>query len=63
MSHQKLEPCPNCNAPGDDLTVYTYDNGWRHVECDGCYYLGPGAGNKRQAIQIHNDRARERRQG
>ena len=51
----KIQPCPKCGG-GDDLAVYAYDNGWRHVECDNCYYLGPGAGNRRQAIKVHNER-------
>jgi uncharacterized metal-binding protein (TIGR02443 family) len=54
MSYPRKKPCPECGAPGDDLAVYTYENGWRHVECDDCGYLGPGAGNALQAIRSHN---------
>lgn len=51
-----IEPCRCGNA---DLAVYRYDNGWRHVECDKCWYLGPGAGSVKQAIKDHNvDRAK-----
>ncbi|ASW06256.1 hypothetical protein CKA34_10420 [Rhizobium sp. 11515TR] len=49
----KMKPCPECGAPY--LSVYTYDNGWRHVECDACTYLGPGAGNKIDAVKQHNE--------
>lgn len=52
MTYPKMKPCPKCGDP--DVSVYTYENGWRHVECDECHYLGPGAGNIRQAIQDHN---------
>lgn len=50
----KLQPCPNCKTD-EHLAIYTYDNGWRHVECDGCFYLGPGEGNKLQAVKQHNE--------
>lgn len=51
---QKLQPCPRCKTD-EHLAIYTYDNGWRHVECDGCLYLGPGEGNKLQAVKSHNE--------
>lgn len=52
MSNPKIKPCPQC---GDaDLFVYAYDNGWRHVECDTCFYLGPGEGSIRASIKSHN---------
>lgn len=60
MTAPKIKDCPKCDAPGDCLAVYTYDSGWRHVECDGCYYLGPGAGNIVQAIRLHNARVSAR---
>lgn len=50
----KIKPCPHCGA---DTDVYKYDNGWRHVECDRCFYLGPGEGSIRAAIKSHNERA------
>lgn len=54
MTLPKMKPCLKC---GDtDLNIYTYDNGWRHVECDVCLYLGPGAGSKADAVKQHNDR-------
>ena len=49
----KLAPCPNCKTD-EHLAVYKYDSGWQHVECDKCFYLGPGEGKKEQAIQSHN---------
>jgi Zn ribbon nucleic-acid-binding protein len=54
MTIQKMKPCPKCG--NDDLSIYTYDNGWRHVECDECFYLGPGEGNKSEAVKQHNAR-------
>ncbi len=33
MAYQKMKPCPACQS-GEYLAVYTYDSGWRHVECD-----------------------------
>lgn len=55
MTNQKMKPCPKCNST-DHLGVYSYDNGWKHVECDKCFYLGPGEGSVRQAIKSHNAR-------
>lgn len=52
MSNQKIEPCQKCSS--NDVTVYKYDSGWRHVECDECFYLGPGEGSIREAIRSHN---------
>lgn len=63
MTYPKIAACPKCGASGDDLTVYTYESGWRHVECDDCYYLGPGEGNILQALRAHNERARHLTQG
>lgn len=54
-TNPKLKPCPECSE-SDHLAVYTYDNGWRHVECTACNYLGPGEGSIRQAIKSHNER-------
>lgn len=51
MSYPKIKPCPNC---GGECDVYVYDNGTRHVECDHCGYLGPGAGSIRAAIALHH---------
>lgn len=61
MTNPKMKPCPKCGS-ADHLDVYTYDNGWCHVECDNgfnvradaCHYLGPGEGSIRQAIKSHN---------
>jgi len=50
----KMKPCPKCSNA--DLSIYTYDNGWRHVECDECFYLGPGSGSKADAVKQHNER-------
>lgn len=53
MSYPKMQPCPNCKND-EQLEVYRYDSGWRHVECDKCFYLGPGEGSILQAIRSHN---------
>jgi hypothetical protein len=63
MTCPKIMPCPNCGAPGTDLSVYTYENGWRHVVCCECSYLGPGAGNIIQAIRDHNQRSMQKAKG
>ena len=55
MTAPKIKPCPNCKTD-EYLAVYTYDSGWRHVECDQCYYLGPGEGSKLAAIKEYNKR-------
>lgn len=55
MTNPKIRPCPECKT-ADTIFVYRYDNGWRHVECDKCFYLGPGEGSIRQAIKSHNER-------
>jgi len=36
------------------MAVYAYESGWRHVECNMCFYLGPGEGSIREAIKSHN---------
>lgn len=56
MTIPKMAPCRTCKT-ADNLAIYTYDNGWRHVECDRCGYLGPGEGSKIQAVKSHNARA------
>ncbi|NTG49008.1 hypothetical protein G6M04_16650 [Agrobacterium rhizogenes] len=53
MTIRKMKPCPKCG--NTDLSIYTYDNGWRHVECNKCFYLGPGEGSKAQAVKQHNE--------
>lgn len=53
MSLPKIKPCPK--RGNVDVNIYAYDNGWRHVECDECLYLGPGEGNKVQAVKSHNE--------
>ena len=54
MTYPNIVACPRCGAAGDTLLVCTYDNGWRHVECDRCHYMGDGAGNILAAIRLHN---------
>jgi len=56
MTYPKILPC-KCGA--DDLEVTTYDNGWKHVGCDVCWYLGPGEGRIVDAIRSHNKRMKE----
>lgn len=56
MTNQKIKPCPECKTD-EYMGVYTYDSGWRYVECDKCYYLGPGCGSVKEAIKSHNERA------
>lgn len=53
MTYPKIKPCPICDQT-DQMDVYTYENGWKHVECDRCFYLGPGEGRIRDAIRSHN---------
>ncbi len=55
MTSPKIKPCPRCKTDAH-MAVYTYENGWRHVECDECLYLGPGEGSIKQAIKSHNER-------
>lgn len=52
MTIPKMKPCPRCGNA--DLSIYTYDSGWRHVECDDCLYLGRGEGSKLEAVKQHN---------
>lgn len=54
MAYPKILACPRCQCPGDELAVYTYEHGWKHVECDRCHYMGPGAGRILHAIREHN---------
>lgn len=55
-TNPKIKPCPLCKS--ENVSVYSYDSGWRYVECDGpgCWYRGPGEGSVRQAIKSHNER-------
>lgn len=55
MTNPKMKPCPRCGSD-ESLAVYSYDNGTRHVECNSCWYLGPGEGSIRQAIKSHNEK-------
>lgn len=50
----KIAPCPRCKTD-EHIGICTYDSGWRYVECDKCWYTGPGEGNQRQAIKSHNE--------
>lgn len=54
-SGMRIAPCPTCKT-NKSIGVATYDYGWKHVECDGCGYMGPGEGSRRQAINSHNER-------
>jgi len=54
---ERLAPCPRCGS--NAVAVYHYGSGTRHVECDACLYLGPGAGSIRAAIKLHNKRCAE----
>jgi uncharacterized metal-binding protein (TIGR02443 family) len=49
----KMAPCPNCKSD-ESLAVYRYESGWQHVECNKCWYLGPGEGSTKAAIKSHN---------
>lgn len=60
MADPKMNSCPKCDSD-EALAVYKYDNGWQHVECDDCFYLGPGSGNRRDAIRLHNAEREDRR--
>jgi len=52
---QKLKPCPKCKTD-EHLAIFTYESGWRHVECNKCFYFGPGKGSKREAVAAYNNR-------
>lgn len=56
MTAPKIKPCPKCGTD-EFIGVYSYENGWKHVECDKCFYLGPGEGSKLSAIKSHNKAA------
>ena len=58
MTYPKIKPCPICDQI-DEIGVYTYEHGWKHVECDRCFYLGPGEGRIRDAIRSHNAKREE----
>ena len=60
MTYPKIKPCPTCGNPGDGLSVYTYENGGRHVECNECSYLDPCGGSILSAIRLHNERTTQR---
>ncbi len=55
MTNPKMKPCPKCGS--DDVAIYLYDYGWRHVECNECFYAGPGERSLRAAIKSHNNYA------
>lgn len=55
-TNQKMKPCPRCRSD-KFLAVYTYESGGRHVECNNCFYLGPGESSIRAAIKSHNEGA------
>ena len=56
MTAPKIRACPTCGRD-DHLSLYKYDNGWQHVECDHCFYLGPGESRAIDAIRAHNKRS------
>ncbi len=60
-TYPKLKACPNSDRD-DAHDVYTYESGWRYVECDHCFYRGPGEGSIRQAIKSHNEVRDQRRE-
>lgn len=51
MTRPKMKPCPEC---GGDVAAWTYESGWRRVECFDCDYIATPAGNLLHAIQHHN---------
>lgn len=54
--HPTMLPCAKCHTP-EYLDIYQYETSlMKHVECDKCFYLGPGSGSVRGAIQLHNAR-------
>lgn len=55
-TRQKMKPCPNCKT-AVHLAVYSYEEhgNVKHVECDKCYYLGPGKGSINAAVKSHNE--------
>jgi Zn ribbon nucleic-acid-binding protein len=54
MTAPKSTPCPKCRG---DVSVWTYEDGWRRAECDKCDYIAEPAENIIRAIRNHNERA------
>ena len=50
----KMKPCAKCKTD-EGLAIYTYEGGWKHVECDICMYLGRASGSMRGAVLNHNE--------
>lgn len=50
-----LPKMARCRCGNDNLAICKYENGWQHVECDDCFYMGPGEGSKLQAVRSHNE--------
>ena len=48
-----MHSCPICDTK-DYLELTKTYNGWRHVECFKCNYMGPGEGTMKLAIDGHN---------
>ena len=53
-TNPRMKPCPKCLTT-DHLGIYKYETGVQHVECDKCFYMGPGDGSQRKAIKAHNE--------
>lgn len=56
MTLPQLKPCPDCGS--DNVNVFTYENGWRHCECNHCWKLGRGEGSMLAAIRWWNAQER-----
>jgi Zn ribbon nucleic-acid-binding protein len=53
MSYPKIAACAECRT-GDNVDVYKYKYGWKHVECERCGIQGPGERRILDAIRSWN---------
>ena len=62
MTLPKILPC-DCGANAEEwVGLYTYENGWSHVECGKCHKLGPGEGRQVDAVRNWNAERRAKTQ-
>lgn len=59
MTYPKIRACVECDSD-DNVDVYNYEYGWKHVECERCGILGPGEGRILDAIRSWNARQKEK---
>lgn len=56
MTLPQIKRCPDCGS--DNVNVFIYENGWKHVECNHCWKLGRGEGRIVDAIRWWNAQER-----